>query len=40
MIKQTKNTGGTWPPTHETLVSDYLQPFVKFITSIDFVDLQ
>jgi hypothetical protein len=40
MIKQTKNTCGTWPPTHETLVNDYLQRFVKFIKFIDFTDLQ
>ena len=35
-IKQIQNTGGTWPPTHETLVNDYIQLFVKFIKSIDF----
>ena len=40
MIKQIKSTGGTWPPTYQTLVSDHLQPFVKFIKSIDFADLQ
>jgi hypothetical protein len=33
-------TCGTWPPTHETLVNDYLQLFVKFIKSINFIDLQ
>jgi hypothetical protein len=40
MIKQIKNTCGTWPPMNETLVNDYLQLFVKFIKSIDFTDLQ
>jgi hypothetical protein len=40
MMKQTKNTCGTWPPTRETPVNDYLQLFVKFIKSIDFTDLQ
>jgi hypothetical protein len=36
MVKQIKNTCGTWPPTHETLVNDYLQLFVTFIKSIDY----
>jgi hypothetical protein len=40
MIEQIKSTCGTWPPTHETLVIDYLQLFVKFIKSIDCTDLQ
>ena len=40
MIKQIRNTSGTWPPTHETLINDYLQLFVKFIKSIDIADLQ
>ena len=40
MIKQIQNTGGTWPPTHEILVNDYLKLFVKFIKSINFADLQ
>jgi hypothetical protein len=31
MIKQTKNTCGTWPPTHEALVNEYIQLFVNFI---------
>jgi hypothetical protein len=37
---ETKNIGGDWPPTKETLVNKYLQIFVKFIKSIDFADLQ
>ena len=41
MIKQIKkNTGGKWPATNETIVSNYLQIFfVKFVKSIDFTDL-
>ena len=35
MIKEIQNTGGTWPPTHEISVNDYLQLFVKFIKSIN-----
>jgi len=40
IIKQIKNTGGNWPTMNETLVSNYLQIFVKFVKSIDFADLQ
>ena len=40
MIKQIKNSGGTWTPTHEVLVNDYVQFLVKFIKPIDFADLQ
>jgi len=40
MITQTKNTGGDWPMTSETLVNNYLQIFVNFVKSIDFTDLQ
>jgi hypothetical protein len=40
MIREIKNTGGNWPTTHETLVSKYLQIFVKFVKSIDFTDLE
>jgi hypothetical protein len=40
MIEQIQNTCGTWPPTPEKLVNEYLKPFVKFIKSIDFTDLQ
>jgi len=29
MIKQTKNTGGNWTTTNETLVNNYLEIFVK-----------
>ena len=39
MLKQIQNTDGTLPPTHENLVNDYLQRFVKFNKSIDFSDL-
>jgi hypothetical protein len=39
MIRQIKNTGGNWPTTNETLVSNYLQFFVKFVKSVDFTDL-
>jgi len=40
MIKQTKNNGGNWSTTNETLLNNYLQIFVKFVKSIDFTDLQ
>ena len=40
VIKQIQNTGGTWPPTHGTLVNCYVQLFVKFTKSIHFADLQ
>jgi hypothetical protein len=40
MIEQIQNTCGTWPLTHEKLVNNYLKPFIKFIKSIDFTDLQ
>jgi hypothetical protein len=41
MIKQkTKKSGGNWPTTIETLVSKYLQIFVKFVKSINFKDLE
>jgi len=40
MIKQIKNTGGIWPMTNETFVNNYLQIFVKFVKSVDFIDLQ
>ena len=40
MIKQIQNTGGSWPPTHGTLVNDYIQLFVKFIKTIDSADLK
>ena len=39
MIKQIKNSGGTWPTPNEELVSNYLQMFVKFVKSTDFTDL-
>ena len=39
MIKQIKNTGGDWPTTNETLVSNYLKIFVNRVKSIDFTDL-
>ena len=39
LIKQIKQTGGTWPMTNAKLISDYLPNFVKFIKSIDFTDL-
>jgi hypothetical protein len=39
MIKQIKNAGGNWPPTHETIVKNYFQIFVTFVKSIDFTDL-
>ena len=39
MIKQIKNAGGNWPPTHETIVKNYLQIFLTFVKSIDFTDL-
>jgi hypothetical protein len=40
MIKQIKKTGGDWPMTNETLVTNYLKIFVNFAKSIDFTDLQ
>jgi len=40
MVKQIINTGVNWPTTNETLASYYLQIFVKFVTSIDFTDLE
>ena len=40
MIKQIKNTGGIWPMMNETFVNNYLQSFVKFVKSVDFIDLQ
>jgi len=36
MIKQTKNAGGSWPTTNETLVNNYLPIFVKFVESKRF----
>jgi len=39
MLKQTKNTGGNWLMTNETLVNNYLQIFVTFVKSMDFRDL-
>ena len=29
IIKQIPNTAGTWPPTHEKLVNDYLNFFLN-----------
>ena len=40
MIKQIKNTGGSWPKNNETLASNYLQIFVKFVKCVDFRYLQ
>ena len=40
MIKQIKNTGGIWPVMNETFGNNYLQIFVKFVKSVDFIDLQ
>jgi hypothetical protein len=40
MINQIKNAGGTWPTTNETLATNYLPIFVKFVKSIDFTVLQ
>jgi hypothetical protein len=40
MIKQILKSGGKWPTTNETLVSKYLQIFVKSVKSIHFKDLQ
>ena len=40
MIKQIQNTGGTWPPTYQTLANVHLQLFVKRIKSINFAYLQ
>jgi hypothetical protein len=39
IIKQIKNSGGKWPTMNETLVSKYLQIFVKFVKPIDFKNL-
>lgn len=40
MSKRIRNIGGDWPTTHDKLVSKYLQIFVRFISSINFNDLQ
>ena len=39
MIQQIKSTGGNWPANNETLIKNYLNFFVKFVKSIEFIDL-
>jgi len=36
MIRQTKSTGGNWPPKNEKVIKKY----VKFVKSIEFIDLK
>ena len=40
MIRQTKNTGGKWPATNETLINNYQNFFVKFVKSLELSDLK
>ena len=40
MIRQTKNTGGNWTAKNETLIENYVNFFVKFVKSIEFIDLK
>jgi len=40
MIQQIKRTGGSWPAKNETLVKNYVNFFVQFVKSIEFIDLK
>ena len=40
MIQQIKSTGGNWPAKNETLVKNYVKFFVKFIRSIETIDVE
>jgi len=40
MIQQIKSTGGNWPAKNETLTKNYVNFFVKFVKSIEFIDLK
>ena len=40
MIQQIKSTGGSWPEKDETLIKNYVNFFVKFVKSIEFIDLK
>jgi len=40
MIQQIKSTGGNWDAKIETLIKNYVNYFVKFIKSIEFIDLK
>ena len=40
MIQQIKSTGGNWPAKNETLVKNYVNFFVKFVRSIEIIDLE
>jgi len=40
MIQQIKSTGGNWPAKNETLIKYYVNFFVKFVKSIEFIDLK
>ena len=40
MIQQIKSTGGNWLAKNETLIKNYLNFFVKFVKSIELIDLK
>jgi len=40
MIRQIIITGGNWPATSETLINNYQNFFVKFVKSIELLDVK
>jgi len=40
MIRQVKSPGGNWPAKNETLIKNYVNFFVKFVKTIEFIDLK
>jgi len=40
MIQEIKSIGGNWPAKNETLIKNYVNFFVKFVKSIEFIDLK
>jgi len=40
MIQQIKSTGGNWSAKNETPIKNYVNFFVKFVKSIEFIDLK
>jgi len=40
MIQQIKSTDGNLPAKNETLIKNYVNFFVKFVRSIEIIDLE
>ena len=40
LIQQIKSTGGSWAAKNETLIKNYVNFFVKFVKSVEFIDLK